>query len=111
MHILTDGEAEDVFRGRQSKAKLPCVMADDLSVQQTQKSSFRNKAAPRNRASTNAQPRRCLNAPAAFENTTRFVQKFVVFKCNFKSSPVRGDNQTGYLFVQQPQCIFNVGVL
>lgn len=35
VHILTNGETQDVFRGGQGEAKLPCVMTDDLHMQHT----------------------------------------------------------------------------
>lgn len=34
VHILTDRETQNVFRRRQSKAELPCVMTDNLNMQQ-----------------------------------------------------------------------------
>lgn len=33
--ILTNGETQDVFRGGQGEAKLPCVVTDDLHMQHT----------------------------------------------------------------------------
>lgn len=49
--ILTDGEAQDVFRGRQSKSELSGVMTDDLQqatdTPASQTDALRNTAAQR----------------------------------------------------------------
>lgn len=58
MHILTDRQPQDVFRGGQSKAKLPRVMTDNLNMQQTEE-FVRH---------TNTEQRWYLNASAAFAN-------------------------------------------
>lgn len=57
--VPTDGEAQDVFRGRESKAELSGVVTDDLK-QATQTAS-QTRRALRNPAS-----QRPLNATAAF---------------------------------------------
>lgn len=77
MHILTNRETKDVFRGRQGKAEPSCIMTDNLNEQ---KNKIRGAAVNK----------RSLNASAAFGNE---------------------DIQTAYLFVYQPQCILDVGVL
>lgn len=74
MHILTDGESEDVLRRRQGKAEPPGVMADDLNRQ-----------------------RSCVEPTRSH----REGRERICCVCKL----------TAHLFIYQPQCIFNVGVL
>lgn len=86
--VPTDGESQDVFGGRESKAELSGVVTDDLE-QSTQ---------------TASQTRRALRNPAA----QRQVNTTAAFG-------VAGHARVGcwcaHLLVQQPQGVFDVGVL
>lgn len=88
MLVPTDGEAQDVFRGRQSKAEFSGVGTDDLK-QATQ------TASQTRRTLRNPAAQRPMNATAAFG--------------------AAGHARVGcwwtHLLVQQPQGVFDVGVL
>lgn len=95
--ILTNGETQDVFRGGQGEAKLPCVMTDDLCMQHTH---------------THTQSwHSCMKIPSQSNGGTWTHQMRFLTQKQTICAGLQRDIQTAHLFVYQPQCILDVGVL